>query len=330
MKAMVNARYGGPEVLELKDVEKPAPQDHEVLVKVRATSVNAADLHSLRGTPRIFRFQFGLPNPKITILGGDVAGEVEAVGAAVTQFRPGDAVFGDASVGGFGAFAEYVAVPDHVLVPKPTTISFEQAAAVPLAAVTALQGLRRAGEIRPGDRVLINGATGGVGSFAVQIAKSYGAEVTGVCNPQKMDTVRAMGADYVIDYTQEDFTRSGQRYDVIIDIAANHSALAYRRALNPQGRYVFVGFSTMPHMIGIIILGAWLSRTTSQDFIFMGIAKPNQQDLNLLSELLEAGKIAPCVDRTYPLSGVPDAIRYVEDRRVHGKVVITVTPDTSA
>jgi NADPH:quinone reductase-like Zn-dependent oxidoreductase len=324
MKAIVNSRYGGPEVLELKDVEKPTPQDNEVLVKVRATSVNAADWHSLRGTPLIFRFQFGLPNPKITILGGDVAGEVEAVGAAVTQFQPGDAIFGDASASGFGAFAEYVAVPEHLLVPKPATIPFEQAAAVPLAATTALQALRRAGEIRPGDKVLINGATGGVGSFAVQIAKSYGAEVTGVCNPKKMDTVRAMGADHVIDYTQEDFTRNGQQYDVIIDIAANHSAFAYRRAMSPQGRYVFVGFSTMLHMIGIVILGAWLSRTTSQDFIFMGMAQPNQQDLKVLSDLLEAGKIAPCIDRTYPLSGVPDAIRYMEDRLVHGKLVITM------
>jgi 2-desacetyl-2-hydroxyethyl bacteriochlorophyllide A dehydrogenase len=324
MKAMVNARYGSPDVMELKEVEKPAPQDNEILVKVRATSVNAADWHSLRGSPLIFRFQFGFPKPKITILGGDVAGEVEAVGAAVTQFKPGDAVFGDASVGGFGAFAEYVTVPEHLLVPKPATITFEQAAAVPLAATTALQGLRRAGEIRPGDKVLINGATGGVGTFAVQIAKSYGAEVTGVCNPKKMDTVRSIGADHVIDYTQEDFTRNGQQYDVIIDIAANHSALAYRRALSPQGRYIFVGFSTMAHMIGIIILGAWLSRTTSKDFIFMGMAEPNQQDLLFVSDLLETGKIVPYIDKTYPLSGVPDAIRHMEDRLVHGKIVITV------
>lgn len=327
MKAVIYEKYGAPDVMQLKEVEKPTPKNNEVLIKVYATSVNAADWHSLRGSPFIFRFDFGFPNPKVTILGGDVAGRVEAVGAAVTQLRPGDEVYGEIASAGFGGFAEYVTVPEHLLVPKPANISFEQAAAVPVAGITALQGLRKAGEIKPGEKVLINGATGGVGSFAVQIAKSYGAEVTGVCNPKKVDTVRSLGADHVIDYTREDFTRSGQQYDVIIDIAATRLASDYRRALSSGGRYVFVGFSTMAHMIGVLLRGALISRTSDKRFVFMGRAKPNQDDLRILSEMLETGEIVPHIDRTYPLSDIPDAIRYVEDRRVHGKIVISVAQD---
>lgn len=324
MQAIVSERYGPPDVMQLKEVEKPTPQAGEILVKVHATSINAADWHTLCGKPFVMRMGMGFPKPKITILGGDFAGVVEAVGTGVTRFQPGDAVFGDASASGFGAFAEYVAVPEHLAAPKPTNVTFEQAAAVPLAGLTALQGLRKAGEIRPGERVLVNGATGGVGTFAVQIAKSYGAEVTGVCNPAKVDTVRAVGADHVIDYTRDDFTRSGQQYDVIIDIAANRSAAAYRRALTPQGRYVFVGFSTLLHMAWTTIRGRWITRTSDQQFIFMGVAQPNQPDYLLLAEMLESGQIVPHIDQTLPLSGVPDALQYMLDRRVQGKVVITV------
>ncbi|MBN1562669.1 MAG: NAD(P)-dependent alcohol dehydrogenase [Anaerolineae bacterium] len=329
MKAIVNTRYGSPDVMELKEIEKPTPKTNEVLVKVHATSVNAADWHLLRGTPAFFRLiEFGFPKPKITILGGDVAGVVEAVGADVTRVKPGDAVFGDIPVSiGRGAFAEYVAVAETSLAPKPTNISFEQAAATPLAGVTALQALRKAGEIHAGDKVLVNGATGGVGTFAVQIAKAYGAEVTGVCNPQKMETVRALGADHVLDYTKDDFTRNGVQYDVIIDVAASRKASDYARALAPQGRYVFVGFSSVGHMIGVNLKGMWISWRTDKKFIFMGTAQPNQDDLLILKDMLEAGQIVPYIDRTYPLSGVPDAIRYMESRQIHGKVVIRVAGD---
>ena len=323
MKAIVYTQYGSPDVLHLEDVATPTPADNEILVKIYASSINAADWHLLRAKPFLARLDNGLFTPKRTILGADVAGRVEAVGSAVTQFKPGDEVFGDLFASGHGAFAEYATVPEQLLALKPANITFEQAAAVPLAGVTALQALRRV-NVQPGERVLINGATGGVGTFAVLIAKAYGAEVSGVCNPAKMDTVRSLGADHVIDYTQEDFTQNGQQYDVIVDIAANRSASAYKRALRSNGRYIFVGFSTMGHMIRTTLRGMWISRTSSKTFVFMGTAKPNLPDLLILSTMLESGAITPCIDKTYPLSEVPDAIRYMESRRIHGKVVIRV------
>lgn len=328
MQAVVFETYGSPDVMQIKEIEKPTPKDNEVLVKIHASSVNAADWHLLHGTPAFFRLiEFGFPKPKITIIGGDVAGTVEAVGSAVTRFKPGDAVFGDASLAGFGAFAEYKAVPEELLVLKPANVTFEQAAAVPLAALTALQALRYAGEVGPGTKVLVNGATGGVGLFTVQIAKAYGAEVTGVCNPKKVETVRAAGADHVIDYASEDFTRSGQQYDVIIDIAASRTAAEYKRALSPTGRYVMCGFSGMGHLIGLNLRGMWITRTTDKKFGMMGTAQPNQDDLQILREMVESGKIVPHIDQTYPLSGVPDAIKLMESRQIHGKVVISVVSD---
>jgi NADPH:quinone reductase-like Zn-dependent oxidoreductase len=236
VKAIVYEKYGSPDVLQLKEVEKPTPADNEVLVKIHAAAANAADWHLVRGTPVVMRLSMGFPTPKDTRLGLDFAGEVEAVGSQVTQFQPGDAVFGEA---GAGAFAEYVCVSPDRIVHKPDNISMEAAAAVPVSALTALQGLRDTGQIQAGQQVLINGASGGVGTFAVQIAKAYGAEVTGVCSTGKIDQTRAIGADHVIDYTQEDFTRSGQQYDLIYDVAANHSMAAYARVLKPQGRYQY-------------------------------------------------------------------------------------------
>jgi NADPH:quinone reductase-like Zn-dependent oxidoreductase len=264
---------------------------------------------------------FGLLKPEHQIPGSDVAGQVEAVGSNVTQFQPGDAVFGDLSACGFGAFAEYVAVPETAVASKPAALTFEEAAAVPLAAVTALQGLRDHGHIQSGQRVLVNGASGGVGTFAVQIARSFGAEVTGVCSTSKVELVRSLGADHVIDYTQADFTRSGQRYDLILDTGAYRPLLDYRRALHLRGRYVLVG-GAVARMFQTMLLGPWLSMTGST----MGtmLAKPNQQDLVFMRELLEAGKVRSVIDRCYPLGELAEALRYLEDGHARGKVVIAV------
>ncbi len=322
MKAIVNTTYGSPDVLHLKEVEKPTPRDHEVLVKVHAASAAAGDWHLLRAKPFLMRFTYGLLKPKHKILGAAVAGQVEAVGSNVTQFQPGDEVFGDLSGCGFGAFAEYVSVPEHALALKPTRLTFEEAATVPVSAVTALQGLRDQGHIQAGQKVLINGASGGVGTFAVQIAKAFGAEVTAVCSTGNVDMVRSIGADQVIDYTQEDFTRNGQRYDLILAANGFHPISAYRRALSPQGRYVMTGGS-MAQMFQAMLLGPWLSRNGSQK---MGnlLAKPNQKDLIFMKELLEVGKVVPEIDRRYPLRETAEAIRYLEKGHVQGKVVITV------
>ena len=257
MKAIVCRKYGSPDVLRLEEIEKPTPKDHEVLLKVHAASANAGDWHLLRGEPFPVRLMFGLLKPRIKILGADVAGRVAAVGRNVSQFQPGDAVFGDISVCGFGAFAEYVCVTENALVLKPANLSFEEAAAVPAAAVTALQGLRK-GQIQPGQKVLVNGASGGVGTFAVQIAKSFGADVTGVCSTRNLDRVRSMGADHVIDYTQEDFTQNGQRYDLILAANGYHSIGDYKRALSPNGIYVMTGGSGA-QMFQAMFLGPWLS-----------------------------------------------------------------------
>ncbi len=323
MKAIVYTEYGSPDVLHLKDVEKPVLADDEVLVKVHAVSVNATDLHLLRADPFLIRLSSGFLKPKHTILGSDIAGRVEAVASNVTQFKPGDEVFGDISACGWGGFAEYVCVRENALVLKPANLSFEQAAAVPMAAVTALQGIRHAGQIRPGQKVLINGASGGVGTFAVQLAKSFGAEVTAVCSTRNLETARSIGADHVIDYTQEDFATNGEQYDLILAANGDRSIADYKRALSPKGVYVQTGGS-MGQMTQAMIQGPWISMTGSKKMGNMGVAKPNQNDLVFMKELLESGKVKPVIDRCYPLAEVPEALRYLEEGHARGKVVITV------
>ena len=320
MKAIVYTQYGSPDVIQFKEVETPTPKDNEVLIKVHAASVNAGDWHYLRGTPLLFRLSAGLLKPKNIFLGADVAGRVEAVGRDVTQFQPGDEVFGDLSEAGRGTFAEYVCASEQALALKSANISFEEAAAVPVAAVTALQGLRKGG-IQPGQKVLINGASGGVGTFAVQIAKSFGAEVTAVCSTKKVDMVRSIGANHVIDYTRQDFSQNGQRYDLILAANGYRPISDYKRALSPAGTYVMSGGATA-QMFEAMLLGPWMSRNGQK----MGnlLAGPNNKDLHFVKELIEAGKVIPVIDRCYPLSEVADAIRYLEEGHVQGKVVITV------
>ena len=321
MKAIVYEKYGLPDVLQLKEVEKPTPKDNEVLVKVHAASVNDWDWGLLRGAPFMNRLFFGLLKPKIKIIGGDIAGRVEAVGRNIKQFQPGDEVYGDLSGSGFGGFAEYVCARENALVLKPARMTFEEAAAVPQAAALALQGLRDKGKIQPWQKVLINGAGGGAGTFAVQIAKSIGAEVTGVDSTRKLDIMRSIGADHVIDYTQEDFTKNGQRYDWIIDFAAHHSIFDYNRALSPEGIYVMVGGSTA-RIFQVMCLGPLISMTTSKKMRIL-THKPNK-DLALMKELFEAGRVKPVIDKRYPLSEVPEALRYFGEGHARGKVVITL------
>ena len=322
MQAIVSTKYGSPDVMQLQEVERPTPKDDEVLVKVFAAGVNAADWRWLRGDPLVGRLMYGLLAPKNPILGADIAGLVEAVGAKVTAFKPGDAVFGDISAGGFGGFAEYVCARADALALKPANITFEQAAAVPMAAVTALQGLRTTGKIQPGQKVLVNGASGGVGTFAVQIAKSFGAEVTAVVGPRNVAQARSIGADHIIDYTEEDFTQNGQQYDLILAANGYQSIPAYKRALSPAGMYVMTG-GTDAQMFQAMLLGPWLFRSGTQK-MGNGGAGPNQTDLAFIQALLEAGQVVPVIDRCYPLSQVPDAIRYLEEGHARGKVVITV------
>ena len=325
MKAVVYHKYGSPDVLSLEEVQKPAPKDDEVLVKIHAASANPADWHLLRATPFFARLTVGLLRPKYKILGSDIAGQVEAVGRDVKQFQPGDEVFGDKFALGWGGFAEYVGVAEDRLVLKPENLSFEEAASVPLAAFTALQGLRDKGQIRSGHKVLINGASGGVGTFAVQIAKSFGTEVTGVCSTRNLDMVRSIGADQVIDYTQDDFTKTGQTYDLIYCAVGNRSAADYKRALNPGGVCVVAGFTSMPHMLfQDLFLGAWVSMTGSKKIMPLGTVLPNKEDLVFIKELLETGKVVPVIDRRYPLSETTEAIRYLEEGHARGKVVITM------
>ncbi len=323
MKAAVYTRYGPPDVVvQIADVEKPIPKDNEVLIQVRAASVNPLDWHFMRGTPYFVRIMTGLRKPKITRLGVDVAGQVEAVGGNITQFKPGDEVFGSCQ----GAFAEYVCAPESALVTKPNNVTFEQAASAPVAAFTALQGLRDKGQIRPGQKVLINGAAGGVGTFAVQIAKSFGAEVTGVCSTRNVDMVRSIGADRVIDYTQEDFTKRGQRYDLIFDCVGNHSLSACRRVLNVKGICVMVGDRSGRGMIGVLarlIAALVLSWFVSQKLVTF-LARPSKADLSIMRELMATGKVRPVIDKRYRLNEVPDAIRYLEEGHARGKVVITL------
>ena len=326
MKAIVRGRYGSPDVLELTEIDKPEPGDDEVLVRVHAASVNPADWHFLRGTPYIARLQLGLRKPKDRVLGCDVAGRVEAVGKDVTMFRPGDEVFGSPFMHGLGAFAEYVCVPEDLLAPKPATLSFDHAAAVPLAASTALQGLRDHGRIEPGHKVLIIGASGGVGTFAVQIAKSFDAEVTGVCSTRNVDMVRSLGADHIIDYTKEDFTQSGQQYDLIFQLAGTRSPSECRSALTSNGTLVISSGESEGRWIGPVdrvIKALVLSPFVSQKLATFTV-KPNREDLQLLKQFIEDGTLTLVIDRTYRLAQVPEAIRYLEEGRARGKVVITV------
>jgi NADPH:quinone reductase-like Zn-dependent oxidoreductase len=323
MNAMIQTQYGSTDVLRLTEVNQPILLDNGVLVRVHAASVNAGDWHLMRGTPFLIRFLFGGPiKPKIKILGFDLAGRVEAIGKDVTQFQPGDEVFGDLSECGFGAFAEYVCATESALVLKPANTSFEEAATVPGAALAALQGLRDCGQIQPGQKVLINGASGGVGSFAVQIAKAFGAEVTGVCSTTKMDMVRSLGADQIIDYTQADVTQNGQHYDLILDAAAYRSVFDYLPVLTTEGTYVLVGGSTA-RFFQVMFFSSWISRISRRNVKCLA-SKPNQADLTILKELLEAGKIAPFIDRCYHLSEVPAAILALEQRQVRGKIAIRV------
>ena len=323
MKAIVHEKYGSPDVIQLLEVEKPTPKEDEVLVKVHAASVNAYDWHLLTSDIFLVRLMgMGLLKPKNTRMGADVAGRVEAVGGSVKQFKPGDEVFGDIAAGGSGSFAEYVAAPERLLALKPANLSFEEAAAVPLAAVTALQGLRDKGQIKPGQKVLINGASGGVGTFALQIAKALGAEVTAVCSTRNLDQARSLGADHVIDYTQVDFTKSGQQYDLILAANGYHPLSAYKAALTPLGIYVMAGGSP-PQLFQAILLGSLMSNSGGKTLGIVS-AKADQQDLVYIKELLEAGKIKAVIDRTYPLSETAEALRYLGDGHARGKIVITI------
>jgi NADPH:quinone reductase-like Zn-dependent oxidoreductase len=323
MKAAVRDRYGSPDVVEIREVEKPVPTEDEVLVRVRAASLNMADWYEVAGRPYVGRVQMGLRKPKSNRLGVDYAGTVEAVGESVTEFRPGDEVFG----GRNGAYAEYVcARADRGIVSKPANVTFEEAAAVPVAAMTALQGLRDKGELQPGQKVLINGASGGVGTFAVQIAKALGAEVTGVCSTGKVDLDRSLGADHVVDYTQEDFTRTDERYDLMLDVAGSRSWSACKRVLKPDATLVLVGgpkanrmFGPLGHVIRLR-LGGLLARRNVTFFI----AKLTKEDMVVLRELLEAGKVKPVVERRYELSEIADALRYLGEGHARAKIVITI------
>jgi NADPH:quinone reductase-like Zn-dependent oxidoreductase len=320
MKAVVFEKYGPPDVvLQLKEVEKPTPKDDEVLVKIYAASINWADNAAVRGKPFLVRATHGLLKPKNRILGTDMAGQVEAVGGDVRQFQPGDEVYGDLGESGFGAFAEYVSTPEDVLAYKPVNLTYEEAAAVPQYALVALQGLRDEGDVQPGQKVLINGASGGVGTFAVQVAKAFGAEVTGVCSTRNLDLVRSIGADHVIDYTRDDFTKGEERYDVILDIVANRPLSEYTSALSPNGRYVAVAFKA----------SALFTRSRGGKKVIQLSHEPNVEDLAYMKELIEAGKVKPVIDRRFPLSEIAEAFRYFEEGNPSGKLVITMENDAN-
>ncbi|NEE01469.1 NAD(P)-dependent alcohol dehydrogenase [Phytoactinopolyspora halotolerans] len=328
MKAFVLSSYGPPDAFRLADVEMPVPGDHEVLVKIRATSVQPYDWHHMRGEPYVARLMpgtLGLRRPKIRILGADIAGHVEAVGPRVTEFRPGDQVFALLKQGGF---AEYVSVPEHELAPMPRNLSFEQAAAVPLAANTALLGLRDQGRIQPGQSVLINGASGGVGTFAVQIAQAFGAKVTGVCSTRNIDVVKSLGADDIVDYTTTDFTRTGRRYDLLLDIAGGHSARACRRVLDRTGSLVLVGgpagrwVQPVGHIFSMLAVAPFASQRMLVTMVDR--CKENKRNLATLTELIEDGQVTPMIDRQYSFDEIPAAVAYQEQGHAAGKVVVTV------
>ncbi|HJQ15207.1 MAG TPA: NAD(P)-dependent alcohol dehydrogenase [Anaerolineales bacterium] len=321
MKAILFPNYGSPDVLQLAEVAKPEPNENQVLVKVIAAAANPLDWHGMRGEPFIARMGNGLRKPKDQRLGADIAGRVEAIGSSVTEFKPGDEVFGAVGAGGF---AEYVCTREKNLALKPVNISFEAAAAAPVVGFTALQGLRDTGQIRPGQKVLVNGAAGGIGTFAVQLAKSYGTEVTGVCSTSNLDLVRSIGADYVVDYTREDFTRNGKQYDLIYCAIGNRSAFDYRRALKPQGICVIAGFTSMPLLFGNMILGPLVSKRGGQKVTGMGMSNANKEDLLAIQELLKTGKVVSVIDRRYPLRETAEALRYLEKGHARGKVIINV------
>ena len=321
MKAVVHCDYGSPDVLRLENIEKPVPGPNQVLVKVRAASVNPLDAHYMKGTPMVMRFETGLRKPKNTRLGVDFAGVVEAVGADVTQFKPGDAVMG----GGWGSLAEYAVTSERSVIAKPENISFEEAAGVRVAALTALQALRDKGKVRAGQRVLINGASGGVGTFAVQIGKVLGAHVTGVCSTRNVELVRSLGADEVIDYTKDDYTKSAQVYDVIVDNVGNHPLTAHKGVLTPNGIYVMVSGPKGKWISPIdrFAQARFVSRKEGQQFVGF-ISQGRKEDMDLLADLLRTGKIKTVIDRTYPFADAPEAMRYLETGRARGKVIVTV------
>jgi NADPH:quinone reductase-like Zn-dependent oxidoreductase len=319
MKAIEYTEYGPPEVLQLKELEKPAPKEDEVLVKVHAASLNAGDWAMLIGEPIYLRLAWGFLKPKHKILGLDIAGVIESVGGKVGQFQPGDEVFGES---GIGAFVEYRCVNEEKLVRKPANLSYEAAATIPEAALVALQGLRDKGRIQPREKVLINGASGGIGTFAVRIAKHYGAEVTAMCSTRHLDMARSIGADHVIDYTQEDFTKNGQRYDLILAANGYHPISDYKRALNPKGNYVCTGGSLV-QIFQSILLGPLMSRTDGKQ-LGNSVRKSSKEDLVYMGDLVAAGKVIPVIDRHYPLSEVPEALRYIGEGHARGKVVITM------
>jgi len=321
MKAVVMERYGTPDVLKLRDVAKPTPKADEVLVRVRAASVNDWDWGLLQGTPFVNRMVSGLFTPKVQIIGGDIAGRVEAVGGDVKAFEPGDEVYGDLCMSGFGAFAEYACAPEAALAHKPARMTFEQAAAIPQAGMLAVQGLIDVGRIQSGQKLLLNGAGGGVGTFALQMAKLYEAEVTVVDKPGKLEMLRAMGADHVIDYLKEDFTKGGKCYDLILDVKTNRSPLAYARALNPNGTYVTVGGNTS-RLLQALVLGPLISRIYSKRMRIVKL-KPNK-DLAYMNELFEAGKLVPVIDGPYRLADAPEAFRLFETGDYKGKIIVTL------
>ncbi|HBX69386.1 MAG TPA: alcohol dehydrogenase [Chloroflexi bacterium] len=326
MKAMVHTKYGSPEVIHLKELEMPSPKDDEVLVKVQAASVNALDWHLLTADIFLVRLMgMGLLKPKNQVLGADIAGRVAAVGKNVSQFRPGDEVFGDI---GHGGFAEYAIAPERTLALKPANISFDEAAAVPVAGLTALQGLRDSGKIRTGQKVLINGAAGGVGTFAVQVAKAFGAEVTAVCSARNLEQARRLGADQVIDYTKENFTQNGQKYDLIFAANGYHPIRAYKESLTPKGIYVMAG-GKPAQMFQAMLLGSWMSEKEGRKLGGVS-AHMNQKDLLTLKEMLEAGKIIPAIDKRFALTEVPEALGYLGTGHAQAKIVINVAPHTQA
>jgi len=320
MKAIVYEKYGSPDVLHLTEVEKPIPTDDQILIKVHAVSINGSDREGLIGKPLYVRAG-GLLKPGNKILGADIAGQVEFAGKNNTEFQPGDEVFGELPLY-HGGFAEYVCTTGKTMTLKPVSLTFEQAAAIPQAGVIALRGIRENGRVQPGQKVLINGAGGSAGSFAIQLAKLYGAEVTGVDNAGKLDFMRSLGADHVVDYTREDFTKSGKQYDLILDLVAHRSVFAYQRALRPNGTYFFLGGSVAV-IFQILLLGPWIKRTTAKNIRILAVPQ-NRKDLISIKELCEAGKIVPIIDRRYSLSEVPEALRYVGEGRAKGKVVIVV------
>ncbi len=322
MKAIVIEEYGSPDVLQLKEVERPAPKEGEVLIKIHAAGTNAADWRLMRADPFFIRLNSGLRKPKTPILGADIAGRVETLGPGASRFQVGDAVYGELSDSGLGGFAEYVCAPENILALMPANLSFEKAAAVPMAAVTALQGLRDVGGIQEGQKVLIHGASGGVGTFAVQIAKAYGTEVTAVCSTSKIETARKLGADHVIDYKKEDFSKSGQQYDLILIANGDRPLSDYEQALAPAGTMVVSGFS-MRQLFGAMLLGSLKSRSGGKSIRALS-AKANRADLESVTAWIENGKVTPVVDRCYPLSEVPEAIRYLEGGHADGKVVISM------